>query len=146
MPRLIELVHKHSYVQEVTGWSNEKLKAEELNTKPNLKWFGSWREWPLVFSLFQSHFWQTGEVVGHLGESKVLWKMYTEYSTTSFPYSHLPGGAHLGTTFLFSILVRSRLICLYCMIWSWFKLLQIISSLVMQRFPYSRYWRWQHSR
>lgn len=37
--------------------------------------------------------------------------------------SHLPGDAHLGTSFLPSILVRIGLIHLYCIIWSWFKLL-----------------------
>lgn len=123
-----------------------KLNAEEQNLKQAWNGVGA-GEWLIVFSLSSIPPLAGGRGGGdNLGESNMLWKMCSECSTTSSSYSHLPGDAHLGTTFLFSVLVRSRLICLSFMIWSGLKLLQTFSSLTLQRFPYSQHWRSQHSR
>lgn len=123
-----------------------KLNSEELNLKQAWNGVGA-GEWPIVFRLSSVPPLADGQDGGnYLGEWNMLWKMCSEGSTTSSSYSHLPGDAHLGTTFLFSVLVKSRLIGLSLMIWSWFKLLQIFSSLMLQRFPYLQHLRSQHSR
>lgn len=93
----------------------KKLKAEVLNKQISLKWFWSWRMTiHFLFTFCRQEWWWR-----NLGKAEILWKMYIEHSVTSFLYSHVPDDSHLGITFLFSVLVRSGLVCLYCMIWYW---------------------------
>ena len=93
----------------------------EANHFTILQWFLSYIDMNQPFIFFsvylqytfcrQEWWWR------NLGKAEVLWKMYIEHSVTAFLSSPLPDDSHQGITFLFSVLVRSWLVCLYCMIW-----------------------------
>lgn len=123
LPRLMELGHKPSYFQEVSCEAMRTSKAEELNSKQACNGVGP-GEWLAVFSSSSVSPLADRTGGGDILESqmyygKLVWRIL---ALPCPPLSQSPGDAHLGTSFLLSILVRSGLIHLYCIIWSWFKL------------------------